>query len=84
MELFFILTAGFSFSFLSGFLFARILYIRAFKKKASVHIKIISSFKQKYISVFNRNINLEQKIKRMQPNLISLEAMFEKMIVSMN
>jgi hypothetical protein len=84
MELLFIFSIGLSISFLSGFLLARFLYIRSFNKKVSLNKKIISELQKKYFSIFNRNNNLEARVKQLQPNLISLETLLEKIIVSMN
>ena len=84
MDLFIICSSGFIITFLSGFLFARYLYLKNFNKKISNYHKINSSLNEKYFFIFQKNKNLQEKLKLMQPNLVSLEAIFEKMIVSKN
>ena len=84
MDLFIICSSGFIITFLSGFLFARYLYLKNFNKKISNYHKINSSLNEKYFFIFQKNKNLQEKLKLLQPNLISLDAIFEKMIVSKN
>ena len=84
MNIYFIIVSASISGFLSGFLFARYLYLNHFKKKISNYDKINSSLNEKYFFIFKRNKNLEAKLKQMQPNLILLDVIFEKMIVSKN
>ncbi|MFZ0452911.1 MAG: hypothetical protein WAM24_04115 [Ignavibacteriaceae bacterium] len=69
MDTFSLLTAGLSLSFISGFMFARHLYLSNFDKRISADKEVISSLKQKHLSIFQRNNFLEQKLKQLQPNL---------------
>ena len=84
MDLFVICSFGFIITFLSGFLFARYLYLKNFNKKISNYSKINSSLNEKYFFIFKKNKVLQEKIRQLQPNLISLNAIFEKIIVSKN
>ena len=81
---FFIYSAGLIITFLSGFLFARYLYLKNFKEKISDFHKINTSLNEKYFFIFRKNKVLETSVKQLQPNLISLDAIFEKIIVSKN
>ncbi|MEJ2618258.1 MAG: hypothetical protein P8Z35_25100 [Ignavibacteriaceae bacterium] len=84
MSDFLIYASGFFISFLSGFLFARYLYLNHFKKKISTYDKINSSLNEKYFFASQKSEILEEKLKLLQPNLISLDAIFEKILVSKN
>jgi hypothetical protein len=84
VDLFIICSSGFIITFLSGFLFARYLYLKNFNKKISDYNRINTSLNEKYFFIFQKNKALEARLKHMQPNLISLDAIFEKMIVSKN
>lgn len=84
MDLFIICSSSFIITFLSGFLFARFLYLKNFNKKISNYHNINSSLNEKYFFMFKKNKILEARIKQLQPNLISLDAIFEKIIVSKN
>jgi hypothetical protein len=81
---FFIYALGIFAGFLSGFLFARYLYLKHFNNKISNYHKINSSLNEKYFFSCKKSKILEARVKQLQPNLISLDAIFEKIIVSKN